>query len=263
MPNRLHAFVRYVVSAAAILMATGAQASDWSIQKASGPVWVVSAKVQRASLGQERLLSAGDTLQTGPNGRVLLVRGDETILVGPNTVISLPPAASNSAFTTILQQAGSIAVKADKRDVQHFEVQTPYLAAVVKGTEFTVTLEPEVADVQVTSGEVEVSDFKSGQTASVMRGQAARCENGLGLILRGDGVFKLIRNSEPVKAVLWLVNVPKGGLRAPIAKSGQMVKSVALQVGNSLKQVSRAAQSFPSILDSIAFWSPPKRRTRQ
>ena len=71
---------------------------------------------------------------TGGNGRVLLIRGQETILVAPNSVISVPAEKKDGMQTTILQQAGSIVLEVEKQNVQHFEVETPYLAAVVKGT---------------------------------------------------------------------------------------------------------------------------------
>jgi hypothetical protein len=190
------------------------------------------------------------------------VRNEETILVAPNTVIALPAEPSQSGMTTILQQAGSIAVKAEKRDVQHFEVQTPYLAAVVKGTEFVVTIEPEVADVQVMSGEVEVAHFKSGQVASVRQGQAARSQGDLGLILRGTGVFALIRNSAPVKAIVQLVNIPKKGLRTPLRKAGQVVRSLTVGLGRSMQGAKRIAGVVPSILGSLSFLKPPTQRRR-
>ena len=204
---------------ALVTFASGAEAAEWSVQKASGQVWVISDRISPAVLDKKTILTSGATLQTGPNGRVLLVRDEETIVVTPNTVISLPGEATESGMTRILQQAGSIVVKAQKRDVEHFQIETPYLAAIVKGTEFVVTLEPGTADVEVITGEVEVADYNSGEVASIKQGQAARSQGDRGLILRGTGIFSLIRKGEPVKAVLELIKVPKNGLRAPPPKS--------------------------------------------
>ena len=85
-------------------------------------------------------MKPGDTIRTGRNGRVLLVRGEETILISPNSVIGLPTEKKDGLATTILQQAGSILLEVEKRNVKHFEVETPYLAAVVKGTQFRVSV---------------------------------------------------------------------------------------------------------------------------
>ena len=76
--------------------------------------------------------------------------------------------------TTIIHQSGSILLDVEKRNVKHFEVETPYLAAVVKGTQFRVTVEQGAARVDVVRGQVEVTDFKSGQFAMVQPGQAAQ-----------------------------------------------------------------------------------------
>lgn len=43
-------------------------------------------------------------------------------------------------------------------NVQHFAVQTPFLAAVVKGTKFTVVSSKTGAEVAVQRGNVEVED---------------------------------------------------------------------------------------------------------
>ena len=85
-----------------------ADSTNWQIRKSSGEVWLTaSGAVQQVSLSQDASLKAGDSIRTGRSGRVLLVRGEETILISPNTAISLP-AEKDKLSTTIVQQAGSI-----------------------------------------------------------------------------------------------------------------------------------------------------------
>src|SRR4051812_10561743 len=68
-----------------------ADGASWQIRKSSGEVWLDNAgSVQQVSLSQDASLKAGDSIRTGRSGRVLLVRGEETILVSPNTAITLP-----------------------------------------------------------------------------------------------------------------------------------------------------------------------------
>jgi hypothetical protein len=227
---RFGAFGRHVLVAVAMLVlsSTWARASEWVVSKASGQVWVASTRAQPVSLGTETALQPGDTIRTGGNGRVLLVRGEETILVAPNSVVALPDQTTSGLATTILQQAGSITIKAQKRDFNHFEVQTPYLAAVVKGTEFVVTIGSQFADVQVMSGRVDVTDFKTGQAALVQPGQAARSsapgENGLHL--RGSGTLNPVRQGQPGQAAVQPVDVPKTGLGSPPSKPGLQVHAL-------------------------------------
>lgn len=213
--------VRRALLAALILgTASGASAADdgvWSVSKSSGEVWLAANGAQQASLSQEGTLKPGDTIRTGRNGRVLLVRGEETILISPNSVVGLPAEKKEGLSTTIIQRAGSILLEVEKRNVKHFEVETPYLAAVVKGTQFSVTVGAGSTKVGVVRGQVEVSDFRTGQIAQVMPGQAATVfEHGKpGLSLSGAGTFNPIEHGKPRASTIERVPVPKSGLSAP------------------------------------------------
>ncbi|MEZ2146489.1 FecR family protein [Bradyrhizobium sp. DN5] len=197
--------------------AFGAENGAWSVSKATGEVWVATNGAQQVSLNQEEALKPGDTIRTGRNGRVLLVRGEETILISPNSVVGLPAEKKEGLSTTIIQQAGSILLEVEKRNVKHFEVETPYLAAVVKGTQFSVTVGAGSTKVSVLRGQVEVSDFKTGQIAQVMPGQvAAVFEHGKpGLSLSGAGTFNPIEQGKPRASTIERIPVPKSGLSAP------------------------------------------------
>jgi hypothetical protein len=204
-----------------MLVATsGAFAADgdaWKVTESSGDVWLSSTGTQPASLTQNETLKPGDTVRTGRSGRVLLRRGEETILISPNSVMGLPPAAKDGLVTTILQQAGSILLEVEKRNVKHFEVETPYLAAVVKGTQFRVTVGAASTTVDVVRGQVEVNDFRSGQIAQVMPGQHAitSVQGKAGLSLSGSGSFHPIEQGKPRASTIERVPVPKAGFSAP------------------------------------------------
>jgi hypothetical protein len=211
--------------AVALFASSSAFAGDdgvWSISKSTGDVWVTTAGAEQASLRQEDPLKPGDVIRTGRNGRVLLVRGEETILVSPNSVIGLPSDKKDGMSTTILQQAGSILLEVEKRNVKHFEVETPYLAAVVKGTHFSVTVNAASTSVNVERGQVEVSDFKTGQIAQILPGQTATslAHGKPGLSLSGSGTFNPIEQGKPRPSSIDRVPVPKNGLTAPHDNAG-------------------------------------------
>lgn len=213
--------MRCALMAALVLGTTsGASAADdgiWSVRKSSGEVWLATSGAQQVSLNQEETLKPGDTIRTGRNGRVLLVRGEETILISPNSVVGVPAEKKEGLSTTIIQQAGSILLEVERRNVKHFEVETPYLAAVVKGTHFSVTVGAGSTKVGVLRGQVEVSDFKTGQIAQVMPGQvAAAFEHGKpGLSLSGSGTLNPIEQGKPRASTIERVPVPKSGLSVP------------------------------------------------
>jgi hypothetical protein len=182
----------------------------WRVEKSTGEVWISHGTAQQVSLGAETDLTAGDNIRTGRNGRVLLVRGQERILVSPNSAIGIP--TNTGQFpTTISQQTGSILLEVEKKNVQHFEVETPYLAAVVKGTQFRVSVDRRGAKVDVLRGQVQVSDFKSGQTALVMPGQAAKvgAHGQGGLFLSGKGQLNPIERGAPRTPSVQALVVPK------------------------------------------------------
>ena len=224
--------------------AFAAEGGTWSVSKSSGDVWITNGEVQQASLNPADNLKPGDTIRTGRNGRVLLVRGEESILVAPNSVVALPGEPKEGLSTTIVQQAGSILLEVEKRNVKHFEVETPYLAAVVKGTQFRVSVNAGSTSVDVMRGQVEVTDFKSGQIAQVMPGQKATAfEHGkAGLSLSGSGTFNPIEQGKPRPSSVDRVQVPKGGLSAPRnASNGQKIHALAshgqLRISSTLGEV--------------------------
>lgn len=237
----VHQISKLLVAAFVLATATTAFAADdgaWTVGKSSGEVWLTSSGAQPASLKQEELLKPGDTVRTGRNGRVLLRRGEETMLISPNSVVGLPAESKEGLSTTIVQQAGSILLEVEKRNVKHFEVETPYLAAVVKGTQFRVTINAGSTSVDVIRGQVEVADFRSGQIAQVMPGQHATAfmEGKVGLSLSGSGTFNPIEQGKPRTPGVERIHVPRGGLTAPMHASNGTGPQPSRQAGmNSAK----------------------------
>jgi FecR protein len=232
----MHAIIglgRIMTVALALAASSGAIAAEndvWSVSRSSGEVWIAATgEAKQVSLKQDETLKPGDTIRTGRNGRVLLMRGEETMLVAPNSVVGLPLEKKDGLSTTVLQQAGSILLDVEKRNVKHFEVETPYLAAVVKGTQFSVTVSAIGTRVDVRRGEVEVADFKSGQIAQVMPGQTATsfAHGKPGLSLTGAGVLNPIEQGRPRASSIERIPIPKGGLSAPHnAASGKFIHAL-------------------------------------
>jgi len=101
---------------------SGANAEDgaWRVSKSSGDVSVTTSGAQQAALTDGAVLKPGDSIRTGQTGRVLLTRGEDSILVSPNSFIRIPTGQTDGMSTTINQQAGSILLDVEKRNVKHF-----------------------------------------------------------------------------------------------------------------------------------------------
>ena len=160
-----------------------------------GDEWVVNrlrGQAEHYDGRQWHPLAIGDTIKasrhvrTHHRSRMELVRGDEVLDLAPATFLAIHEAAGRK-MTTVEQSLGSVSVQAEKRDVQHFEVRTPLLAAVVKGTAFSVTIKDGRTEVDVRSGMVAVEDTTNDISADVGAGQSALSGETGALLVTGPG----------------------------------------------------------------------------
>ncbi|MGJ3629491.1 FecR domain-containing protein [Sphingomonas sp. MMS24-JH45] len=91
----------------------------------------------------------------------MLVRGTEFMMVAPASRLRLPAEAQASGVTRVIEEFGDVVFMDKEEDDAAFEVKTPYLAAVVKGTTFSVG-QREGRVVQVLEGAVDVGTLDGG-----------------------------------------------------------------------------------------------------
>ncbi len=163
--------------------ASAAQADDWVAMRLRGAVFVFSGDGW-VPLERGGTVASGQFLYAGGNGRAVLERDGQQITLGSSTHIMIEDRPGGGEFTTVYEQIGTVTVDVDARDVDYFAVRTQQLAAVVKGTRFTVSAAETASEVAVRRGVVNVQDpighrqvdVKSGQTASL---DAESTEEGL------------------------------------------------------------------------------------
>ena len=95
---------------------------SWTLESRSGQVSLVKTGMTPISLSTGDVFADGDWIETGPDGRALLRRGEETIVVAPNSRIGLPENNNGPYATRILQTLGTILLTVEKKAAQHFEV---------------------------------------------------------------------------------------------------------------------------------------------
>jgi len=147
--------------------------ANWEIRNVSGEAQFIDQGQAPASAAVGITVDSGDVIRTGANGHVVLARGDERITVSPASEMGLPVENTGPFATQILQNLGTILLKVQKQPNQHFEVKTPFMAAVVKGTTFTVSVSDVGAAVHVVEGAVQVADLSGRQVQLVRPGQTA------------------------------------------------------------------------------------------
>ena len=149
-----------------------AQAGGWTITEASGRVVVRDAGGERV-VGRGAAVPAGATLATGPGARAVVVRGEDFVTVAANSRLRVPTAVQATGMLQLIEEWGNAVFKIKKQAKPHFAVQTPYMAAVVKGTTFSITVGAEGASLQVIEGAVEVATTDGGARDLVLPGAVA------------------------------------------------------------------------------------------
>lgn len=175
------AILAWVVAAS---LPTGVAAADavagtWSAEEVAGTVQVRAAG--QATGGWQPLLietrlDADSEVATGPDGTALLGNGADRIRLAPNTRVTLP-AATSDLLTVIRQHIGRVLFDVAPRTDGRFEVEAPYLAVLVKGTNFVVNANYIENSVSVVEGDVQTRrtkgkaddgvDVGGGETAGI------------------------------------------------------------------------------------------------
>ena len=182
-------------------------------------------------------------ISTGPRGRLQLVRGTESIAFQPNTLASIITRGSAAnRKTDVVQQVGEISLEIEKRQKPHTTVQTPFLAAVVKGTRFTVQVGKTDAAVAVDRGLVQVTSFRRGERSELSASQGARVD-AKGMTVGGAQKPSITRVAPSSPAVPAVGSVTSDAAKSDKANSTSNGKSKATSAGNSSDESNPSSNS--------------------
>jgi hypothetical protein len=227
-------------------------ATDESLN--SSPAWLVVETSGNASysvndaaqtpLVRGMRLMQGASVETRDNGKALLTRGEESVFIGRYT-LAIIAAPGDKLKTTIDLRRGQAGFQVGKQKAKHFSVETPFLAAVVKGTRFTVQVNESSAAVSVSEGLVEVRSHKSRFSVELGPGQNA--------LVNRDGDLALSRKEAAAKK-------SKPGLKGfeseladnPLAKQKKTTKQKNAKRGLRKSVKNKSKWSFPFKLGSAA-----------
>ena len=148
-----------------------ADSGSWTLVESDGVVRVMvpGSAIAKARPGME--LPTGTLVTTGKDATATLERDAQRIGIAPESRLTL--SASSGEMTLIRQDAGAAAYEVDRRKAKHFRVDTALIAAVVKGTVFTVSAGPDADSVHVSNGLVEVRSQADGRAVDVNPGEIA------------------------------------------------------------------------------------------
>lgn len=153
-----------------------AQDANWMVSEVSGTVVVGTgaAAVPARKGGQ---VPPGAVVSTGGRSRAVLVHGKDFVTVNANGRVRIPaPGDQGYGLFDVLQEWGNALFQIEKQPKPHFTVRTRYLAAVVKGTTFSITVSDQGASLQVVEGAVETSTVDGGARELITPGVVAMVE---------------------------------------------------------------------------------------
>ncbi|MEL7446187.1 MAG: FecR domain-containing protein, partial [Pseudomonadota bacterium] len=132
------------IALAALLASSTALAgpSGWTVSEATGSV-TVNRDGRVLTVGKNKRLNEGDVILTGKGSRAVLVRQKEYVVVKPGARLKIADPEKDGPVTQFFQYIGNALFKVEKKSTPHFGVETPYMAAVVKGTTFNVAVSQE------------------------------------------------------------------------------------------------------------------------
>jgi len=236
--------MRLVFCLLMLLFAAPVLAADWQVSRVRGEV------VQQIG-GAWKAVSRGDTIpndryvRTGATGRLGLARGKETIELQGDTQIRIKDAGAK-LMTSVFQDFGEVSVDVERRNVQHFSIQTPFLAAVVKGTRFTVRSDTRGAMVDVSRGVVQVQDTVHDLVVDVRPGQEASVTSEAPLLVEGAGAVSVFSFTG--------VPVINGTTTEDVEKSEQITKTNNAGgngVGNAFGLTKKADDAVSSSVNGV------------
>jgi hypothetical protein len=175
-------------------------AADWQVVRVTGLVWVVAADMEPLRAAAGMVLPDNATVATTSQARAMLRHGEDVLSVGPLTQVA-PQSRQIRGLTTVLMRTGEVEFNIEHLSAPHFAVQTPFLAAVVKGTQFTVAVSGGSSAVSVETGRVRVSALAAGQAFDLTNGQTAKLADGE-LQFSGPGSSPSIQNVAPQESVV-------------------------------------------------------------
>ena len=160
------------IAALFVLLASAvvAQAQEWVAAQVAQPAHYTLDAQTWTEIAPGLAIPNSAWVQTGRRGRVILQRGAETIQFRPSTVAAIVSRAGG--LTDVRQKTGSLLLDLETRATRHATVETPFLAAVVKGTRFEVGVSRRGATLRVEQGLVEATHLARGEQVDVRPGQS-------------------------------------------------------------------------------------------
>jgi hypothetical protein len=114
------------------------------------------------------------SLSVGANSALELHQGKTIISAAANSQLDIPLASGiTDTLERVIQSRGNVFYSVAKRQGQKLRVETPYLVAVIKGTQFNVAAEDLATTISLFEGRLEVDATDSSDVVDLQAGHIA------------------------------------------------------------------------------------------
>jgi hypothetical protein len=154
------------------------------VEQLGGSVEVTAAGIAvDASVGSS--LELPSRIVTGSDGNIAIRQSRTGVAIAPDSDVEIPASARDGQLIArMIQHRGTAFYDVEPRPVEKLRIETPYLVAVVKGTQFSVLVESDGTTVSLFEGLLELRSTDDVQVVELAAGQIA--------IARLDGAIRIL-----------------------------------------------------------------------
>src|SRR5215469_6204784 len=204
-----------------------AAALDVTVASVQGDV-SVTAQDRRLDVHKGDVVPLPATINTGPSGSIELRQGNTTLSVAPNSQLAIPaPTVPGEPIDRVVQTRGNAFYNVAKREARKLHVESAYLVAVVKGTQFSVVAQDESATISLFEGRLEVRATDDSDVVDLQAGEIA-------IRHANDSAIRMLRmdTGEPVAHRAVVRSAPAVASGAGPASAGSSNSSSVGGAGN-------------------------------
>ncbi|HUF74542.1 MAG TPA: FecR family protein [Gammaproteobacteria bacterium] len=146
---------------------------DIVVEQLGGAVEVTVADVAfNARVGSSLGLPA--RIVTGSDGNIAIRQSRTGVAIAPDSDVEIPAAARDGQLIArMIQHRGTAFYDVEPRPVEKLRIETPYLVAVVKGTQFSVLVQDGRTTVSLLEGLLELRSIDDAEVVDLAAGQIA------------------------------------------------------------------------------------------
>jgi len=158
---------------------------------------------------------------TGDDGMLGLTQAGTNITIASDSDVEIPAEAANGQLIArLVQRRGNVFYNVAHRDVGTLRVETPFLVAVIKGTQFNVAAQADSTTISLFQGRLEIRTPDGSDIIQLNAGEIAirgNADNSIRVLSMNERRVDAARSGEPFVALTTPgVGTSADGIRADI-----------------------------------------------